>query len=93
MGGFSSIPGGFDESPHMAGFDDPVDLRALLRRTGMTQAEFARALGITQPFVSQIVNRLRPCPAHLREAAKALSAEQSQVLLIRHDGAGRPAIG
>ena len=93
MGGFSSIPGGFDENPRVAGFDDPVDLRPLLRRTGMTQAEFARALGIKQPFVSQIVNGIRPCPAHLWEAAKALSAEQSQVLLMRQDGAGRPAIG
>ena len=40
-------------------------LREILEETGMSQAEFARAIGVSPMRISHVVNRTRPVTAEL----------------------------
>lgn len=65
-----------------AGFEMPPQLRlvaaplsrAELRRARLSQGQLAQELGVSAPFVSQILNNKRPWPQGLQERALAIVA-------------------
>jgi transcriptional regulator with XRE-family HTH domain len=45
----------------------PVEIKILMMRAGVTQTKIAEQLGITVPFVNQIISGIRPTK-YIREA-------------------------
>jgi len=63
----------------------PMDLRGFRKRVvGLTQADIARALGVTQSAVSQLESRKDALLSRLDEFARALGAEL-EIWLVHHE--------
>jgi hypothetical protein len=74
-GDFSVIPGG--DGPPIPPEGDALlgdgggDLRVQLRQAGLSQEDLARHLGVSESFVSQVLNGKKQWPAVMRERAEA----------------------
>ncbi|MCM1974592.1 helix-turn-helix domain-containing protein [Streptomyces sp. G1] len=59
---------------------DGAEIRRRRELTGMTQVEFAQAIGYAAPYVSQIENgHVNGGPAFQRKAAQALSCDIADI--------------
>ena len=76
-GSFTSVPGG----GLRAGDPDPPhgrsDLSTRVRLAGIRQVDLAERLGVSQPYVSQLLNGDRPWSERAREQAERLLAERT----------------
>jgi hypothetical protein len=75
-GGFTSIPGG-EEDAQPSAPSDLNDLSTRIRLAGIKQVELARHLGVSQPYVCQLLNNDRPWPDQARKRAEAFLQERT----------------
>jgi hypothetical protein len=70
MGGFKPSSAeqfhGCEIGPPLDSEAPNADLAERIRQAGFSQIELARQTGVKQPFISQILNGVRPCPEQLR---------------------------
>jgi hypothetical protein len=79
-GHFADIPGGESgagDNGHPQVAVGLADLSTRLRAAAIKQIELAQALGVSQPYVSQLMTSSRPWPEQARQRAEALLAERT----------------
>jgi hypothetical protein len=76
-GGFTSIPGGEEDEQPLPPWG-LNDLSTRIRLAGIKQVELARHLGVSQPYVCQLLNNDRPWPEEARERAEAFLRKRTR---------------
>lgn len=82
-GSFALIPGRQLEDPEgeedrPEGGESGFNLRLQMRQAGLTQRGLAQHLGVSEPFVSKVMNEERPWPERMRERAERFVAGVSE---------------
>jgi transcriptional regulator with XRE-family HTH domain len=62
---------------------EDVDVKLLIAKRGINQKDFANNIGISQSYLSQLVNGLKkPSPATAGRIAKALKVDVNEIFFI-----------
>lgn len=86
-GGFAHIPGDDGRDTQLDSQKHLGDFSTRIRLAGFKQVELARRLGVSQPFVSQLLNNDRPWPPSVQARAEAILQEWTRSAGLFDSGA------